>query len=214
MAVGFDVGFLIIANDISFTRINGTNDGTIESEPDTTDLSVFRVGDVITILNSFEAQNDGTFLINSSSEEILGVTRLTPIDNQGTESVPVVPMLAVASPNINLRFIDIICPDRNFKKVITPQILSVDFGDGYQGRIKDGAFTRKEEYSVSFVNRSPEVIEKIVRFFERTEGVRSFPYVVRDEPFYSVPVVCQEFSVTYTSDSHSSCDAKLRRVRN
>ena len=211
MSVGFDIGFIIIADDISFTRISGTNDGTIDSI--TTNLSVFELGEIVTIVNSFESQNDGTFLVTSSNEFTLGVTRLTPIDNQGVESVPVVPMVASASPSINLRRVDIICPDRNFKKIITPQILAVNFGDGYQSRIKDGVFTRNEEYSVSFINRSPEVIEKIVRFFERTEGVKSFPYVVRDEPFYQIPVICQEFSVTYISDYHSGCDAKFKRVK-
>lgn len=81
MSVGFDIGFIIIADDISFTRISGTNDGTIDSI--TTNLSVFELGEIVTIVNSFESQNDGTFLVTSSNEFTLGVTRLTPIDNQG-----------------------------------------------------------------------------------------------------------------------------------
>lgn len=214
MAVGFDIGFLKVVSDISFTRISNTLNGTIDAE--TTDLSVFKIGNVVTILNSDSLEegytNDGTFLVTSSQSNSLSVTRLTPADNEGV-SVPVVPMTKEASPNINISFEDIVCPDRNLRKIITPQVLTAEFGDGYEGRIKQGAFTRQEEYSVKFINRPPEIIESIIEFFERTEGVKSFTFVVREDPYYAVPVICQQYSISYDSDFHAGCEAKFKRVK-
>lgn len=214
MAVGFDIGFIKVVSDISFTRIPNTLNGTIDAE--TTDLSVFEVGQVITILNSDSLEagytNDGTFLVTGSQVNSLSVTRLTPVDNENV-ALPVVPMEKEASPNINISFKDIVCPDRNMRKVITPQVITAEFGDGYEQRIKQGAFTRQEEYNVKFINRPPEVVESIIEFFERTEGVKSFTFVVRDEPFYAIPVVCQQYSISYDSDFHAGCEAKFKRVK-
>lgn len=214
MAVGFDIGFIKVVSDISFTRIPNTLNGTIDAE--TTDLSVFEVGQVITILNSDSLEagytNDGTFLVTGSQVNSLSVTRLTPVDNENV-ALPVVPMEKEASPNINISFKDIVCPDRNMRKVITPQVITAEFGDGYEQRIKQGAFTRQEEYNVKFINRPPEVVESIIAFFERTEGVKSFTFVVRDEPFYAIPVVCQQYSISYDSDFHAGCEAKFKRVK-
>lgn len=214
MAVGFDIGFIKVVSDISFTRIPNTLNGTIDAE--TTDLSVFEVGQVINILNSDSLEagytNDGTFLVTGSQVNSLSVTRLTPVDNENV-ALPVVPMEKEASPNINISFKDIVCPDRNMRKVITPQVITAEFGDGYEQRIKQGAFTRQEEYNVKFINRPPEVVESIIAFFERTEGVKSFTFVVRDEPFYAIPVVCQQYSISYDSDFHAGCEAKFKRVK-
>ena len=109
-------------------------------------------------------------------------------------------------------------PDKSATRKTTPRILLQTFGDGYEQRAVDGINAIKEEFSVSFNNRSKAEIDDIAAFLDSKKGVTKFTLTMPDTNNTSRPgekdvkVVCSNYNFRYTYDDFYSLSATLRRV--
>jgi phage-related protein len=116
-----------------------------------------------------------------------------------------------------------ITPDKGLSRKASPRIRVAKFGDGYEQRIVDGINSIEESYTVNFNNRTKEVIDDIVGYFE-TLGSDSFDFTIPDSNQLSntspntageriIKVVCGQYSLNYDNHPVSySCNATFRRV--
>tara|TARA_Y100001937_G_scaffold80641_1_gene109206 strand:- start:745 stop:1158 length:414 start_codon:yes stop_codon:yes gene_type:complete len=120
-----------------------------------------------------------------------------------------------------------VLPDKGMTRQATPQVRRVNFGDGYEQRTTFGINSVKEEYNVSFKNRTRGEIENIAGFLKSLKGVTSFVFTVPDHASTeettgvldssidnekSIRVVCDSFSENYQYEDFYSLTAKFRRV--
>lgn len=95
-----------------------------------------------------------------------------------------------------------ITPDKGLTRKKAPRVLVAEFGDGYEQRIPDGINNIKEELSLSFVNRTKEVIDDVCAFLDATKGVTKFSLFVPDSNVGSgekeIKVRFKEYSIIYT----------------
>ena len=107
-------------------------------------------------------------------------------------------------------------PDKNFSKKVSPTVLKIQFGDGYEQRIAEGINSIKETFSVGFTNRPKAEIDDIVAFFDNKKGTTAFNYTIPDSNQgggeKTIKVVCEDYTQTYVYDDFYSCNATLRRV--
>ncbi len=120
-----------------------------------------------------------------------------------------------------------VLPDKGMTRQATPQVRRVNFGDGYEQRTTFGINSVKEEYNVTFKNRTRGEIENIAGFLKSLKGVTSFVFTVPDHASTeettgvldssidnekSIRVVCDNFSENYQYEDFYSLTAKFRRV--
>ena len=120
-----------------------------------------------------------------------------------------------------------VLPDKGMTRQATPQVRRVNFGDGYEQRTTFGINSVKEEYNVTFKNRTRGEIENIAGFLKSLKGVTSFVFTVPDHASTeettgvldssidnekSIRVVCDSFSENYQYEDFYSLTAKFRRV--
>jgi len=70
--------------------------------------------------------------------------------------------------------------DKSLTKSTKPNVLLVEFGDGYEQRIIKGINPFIETYSVSFANRTRTESLNIIRFFEDKKAVTKFVFAPPD----------------------------------
>jgi phage-related protein len=117
-----------------------------------------------------------------------------------------------------------VLPDKGMTRKATPQVRRVNFGDGYEQRTTYGINSVKEEYNVSFKNRTRGEIENIAGFLK---GVTSFIFTVPDhssteevtgvldsttDDEKSIRVVCDSFNENYQYEDFYTLTAVFRRV--
>lgn len=99
-------------------------------------------------------------------------------------------------------FTTFITPDKGLTRTKTPKVLVAEFGDGYEQRRADGINNIKEELSLSFVNRTKEVIDDVCVFLDATKGVTKFSLFVPDSNAGSgekeIKVRFKNYSIVYT----------------
>ena len=120
-----------------------------------------------------------------------------------------------------------VLPDKGMTRQATPQVRRVNFGDGYEQRTTFGINSVKEEYNVTFKNRTRGEIENIAGFLKSLKGVTSFVFTVPDHASTeettgvldssidnekSIRVVCDNFSENCQYEDFYSLTAKFRRV--
>ena len=98
--------------------------------------------------------------------------------------------------------------DRGFSREVEQRILTANFGDGYEQRVRDGINSKMETYSVTFSNRRWEEIALISSFLDVVTP-RSFPIVLERE---TIKVVCENYNVIMTQGDIQSIQTQLRRV--
>ena len=107
-------------------------------------------------------------------------------------------------------------PDRTFTQAYKPNVLKIQFGDGYEQRIQEGINNIIHTFSVSFNNRPKADIDDIVAFFINKGGTTAFNFTYPDSNVgggeKTVKVVCEDFSQSYSYDDFYSCTATFRRV--
>ena len=102
-----------------------------------------------------------------------------------------------------------ITPDKGLTRTKTPKVLVAAFGDGYEQRRPDGINNVKEELSLTFVNRTKEVIDDVCAFLDATKGVTKFSLFVPDSNVTSavgnaaigekeIKVRFKQYSIAYT----------------
>jgi phage-related protein len=67
-------------------------------------------------------------------------------------------------------------PDKSLRRGTKPRTLSVQFGDGYTQRLRDGINVLNESWDLSFKNRSIVDIRLMKAFLETKAGVTSFTW--------------------------------------
>lgn len=113
-----------------------------------------------------------------------------------------------------------VIPDKTLSKNVTPSVLTVSFGDGYEQRIVEGINNIKEEYTVSFNNRQRKEIDAIVETFNIRAGVTKFDFTIPatsqdangNLAENTIKVVCSQWSQTYAQGEFYTCNATFRRV--
>ena len=107
-------------------------------------------------------------------------------------------------------------PDRTFTQAYKPNVLKVQFGDGYEQRIQEGINNIKHTFSVTFNNRPKADIDDITAFFINKGGTTAFNFTYPDSNIgggeKTVKVVCEDFNQSYSYDDFYSCTATFRRV--
>lgn len=111
-----------------------------------------------------------------------------------------------------------IVPDKSLQRKITPQLIKISFGDGYEQRAVNGINNLKEEYTLSFNRRSKKEIDAIIATFNFYAGVTKFDYTIPSTDSggvsgeTTIKVVCDTYSQIYEYDEFYSCTATFRRV--
>ena len=106
-------------------------------------------------------------------------------------------------------------PDKLMEASSTPNILSANFGDGYQQRIAKGINNLQQQYVVSFANRTKEEIDDITAFFTNKGGVTKFDFTIPDSNNSgetTIKVICPSWSQAYTTGDYYGCSATFTRV--
>ena len=107
-------------------------------------------------------------------------------------------------------------PDRSFTQAYKPNVLKIQFGDGYEQRIQEGINNIKQTFSVAFNNRPKADIDDIIALFVNKGGTSPFNFTYPDSNAgggeTTVKVVCEEFNQAYAYDGFYSCTATFRRV--
>jgi len=107
--------------------------------------------------------------------------------------------------------------DRGLSRTSTHNVLTAQFGDGYEQRVLNGINTKQDLFNISFNNRTAEDITLIAAFFDSKAG-KSFDFVITDS--YSlgslsnstIKVTCNDYSVNYTREQFHSLSCTLKRV--
>jgi phage-related protein len=97
-----------------------------------------------------------------------------------------------------------IIPDRSLLASNTSSVRTAKFGDGYEQRTVTGINSLSQEYSISFINRSKEVVDDISAFFETKKGITAFNFTIPDTNSTSV--------TTGTTSSNSGDEVTLTAV--
>lgn len=109
----------------------------------------------------------------------------------------------------------VVTPDKSLQNSITPRVLKMSFGDGYEQRIQDGINSIARTFSVSFNPREKAEIDDIVSFFDSKKAVISFDFTYPDSNFggeRTIKVVCENYNITYNTDEFYGCTATFRQV--
>lgn len=106
-------------------------------------------------------------------------------------------------------------PDKMLTSTSTPTVLTANFGDGYQQRIAAGINNLKQDYGISFSNRTKEEIDDIVAFFVSKGGVTNFTFTIPDSNNSgetAIKVICSNWTQSYTTGDFYGCSATFIRV--
>jgi len=109
-------------------------------------------------------------------------------------------------------------PDKGLSRSSNPSVLVARFGDGYEQRVADGINSLKENYSISFNNRTKAFIDDVVSFLDAQNGATSFTFTLPDSNNTTragekdIKVVCDSYNTAYAYDDFYSLTATLRRV--
>ena len=109
-------------------------------------------------------------------------------------------------------------PDKGLSRSSNPSVLVARFGDGYEQRVADGINSLKENYSISFNNRTKAFIDDVVSFLDAKNGATSFTFTLPDSNNTTragekdIKVVCDSYNTAYAYDDFYNLTATLRRV--
>ena len=98
--------------------------------------------------------------------------------------------------------------DRGVKRMPKFKLLKQSFGDGYEQRLLDGINSKREEYSVSFKNRSPEEIYGISDYLDAIVP-ENFDFYINNEV---TQVYCEGYEVSHENTEAYTLTATLKRV--
>ena len=115
-----------------------------------------------------------------------------------------------------------IMPDKTLTRKVKPNVLTANFGDGYQQRIAYGNNSLEETFSTAFTNRPKAEADDITKFFELKKGVTAFTFGYPDENASTtdssgnkvtvIKVVCDDWDTTFVNVDVYSVKASFRKV--
>ena len=103
-------------------------------------------------------------------------------------------------------------PSYNISTAHQPRIKSIQFGDGYEQRLKDGISNNKLNLSLSFENRDEREATAILHFLNAREGFQSF-YYKAPAPYSRIKkFVCKDYSSTFVFADNYTVQASFLEV--
>jgi|TARA_B100001939_G_scaffold334419_1_gene335364 phage-related protein len=103
--------------------------------------------------------------------------------------------------------------DKGFKRVNSPNVHSISFGDGFEQRIANGINNLTQTMTVNFTTRPKEQIDDLVAFFESLGGVSKFRMTIDDtNGNETIKVVCKSWEQTWAYDNFYSLTTTFERV--
>lgn len=109
-------------------------------------------------------------------------------------------------------------PSLGFQKASKPRVLVAQFGEGYQQRMSDGLNTQNTQWSLQFINKPKAMAEAIELFLatagtgDVTEGGKAYFYWNPPGENATYRVICQDWSIEYTSSFSATVSATFIRV--
>lgn len=107
-------------------------------------------------------------------------------------------------------------PDRQLKKATKRKTLVATFGDGYEQRLADGINSVRNNFSLTFNNRTIDEIDEIANFLETRLGLNAFNYTFKDTNAAgeerTVKVLCESYDVTYINCEYAALTTSFREV--
>jgi phage-related protein len=93
-------------------------------------------------------------------------------------------------------------PSYNVSVSHEPRIKSIQFGDGYEQRLKDGINNNRLQFNLSFESRNKAETTAILHFLHEREGFGSF-FFKMPEPYSLIKkFVCKTFNSTYVYEDN------------
>lgn len=91
-----------------------------------------------------------------------------------------------------------------------PRARKVQYGDGYEQRLRFGLNTDPKEWSLTFANRTDTERNNIVAFFETQAGITAFDWT----PPVGLPgkFVCEKWDTTLSNCNNNQIRATFRQV--
>ena len=104
--------------------------------------------------------------------------------------------------------------DKGITQTPTPRVLSVQFGDGYEMRVRDGINNTPRSWGLTFNNRTKEDIDKLYKFINTLASVDTAKLTVPNsvDGEETVTVVLEGYSRVLTYDSYYSLTCTAREV--
>jgi phage-related protein len=103
--------------------------------------------------------------------------------------------------------------DRGFSRKAQHRVLTANFGDGYEQRVRDGINTKNENFTVALNNRPAAEINKVAKFLDNYSGKNFILTVTEyggvDE---TINVVCDAYNITYKYEDVLTLTTTFRRV--
>jgi phage-related protein len=150
----------------------------------------------------------GSFVCTSWSTDLDSCFRNTLTAKFELQYVPGGPNLTLpAAPSTAFSYI----PDYTATKSYESQSRATSFGDGYKQRILFGLRPQKEEWRLSFNNRTNTERNLIRNYLRGAKAVTAFTWT---DPISArlIKVVCDEWSTQYNNFNNSAIQATFRRV--
>ncbi|MAF24952.1 hypothetical protein CL634_05190 [bacterium] len=93
-----------------------------------------------------------------------------------------------------------------------PRIQTIQFGDGYEQRLKDGINNNKLSFNLSFEGRTQNEATAILHFLNDKEGYASFYF--KTPPPYSLikKFVCKQFNSSFIYEDNYNVQCTLEEV--
>lgn len=102
--------------------------------------------------------------------------------------------------------------DRGFQRQAQHRVLTANFGDGYEQRVRDGINTKNETFNISLNNRSAAEVNKVAKFLDNYSG-KNFILTVTDyDGDVNINVVCDSYNITYKYEDILTLTTTFRRV--
>ena len=104
--------------------------------------------------------------------------------------------------------------DKGITQTPTPRVLSVQFGDGYEMRVRDGINNTPRSWGLTFNNRTKEDIDKLYKFINTLASVDTAKLTVPNsvDGEETVTVVLEGYSRVLSYDSYYSLTCTAREV--
>ena len=103
-------------------------------------------------------------------------------------------------------------PSYNISTSHQPRIKAIQYGEGYEQRLKDGINNNKLEFSLSFEQRNEAEATAILHFLNAREGYESF-YFKAPAPYGRIKkFVCKQYSSTFVFADNYTIQATFQEV--
>ena len=104
--------------------------------------------------------------------------------------------------------------DKGIQEAPEPRVLTAQFGDGYEMRVRDGINNTPRTWGLTFNNRTKEDIDKLYKFMNTLASVDTAKLTVPNsvDGEETVTVVLEGYSRALSDDNYYSLSCNAREV--